>query len=234
MLTSKVLFAGKTDLTSKWTNAGKVNGVPRSSQKPFAELPRLGGRLSLDFVNTVDPREGPRARDFLRDYVDVALWAAEAAAADESTAAGLIGIAAKASGDAEAVFSRAIAVRETLYRIFTAELSGGEPQRADLATFQSELHAALAHLVLERHAGYDWQWDDDRRLERPLWPILWDAAELLSTPELRHVKRCPGQDCGWLFLDRSKNHSRRWCSMDTCGSREKMRRLHARRRAARP
>jgi predicted RNA-binding Zn ribbon-like protein len=203
---------------------------PSSRLAALEELKRLGGRLTLDFVNTVDPREGSRTRDFLCDYVDFALWAAEAGATSKPIATRLIESAA-AAGRGEAVFNRAVALRETLYRILTAEARSLPPRQADLDSFQAELHGALAHLVLERETGYGWGWDDDGSLERPLWAILWDAAELLRSPELRRVKLCPGRDCGWLFLDRSKNQSRRWCSMDTCGSREKMRRLHARRRA---
>ena len=111
-------------------------------------------------------------------------------------------------------------------------MSAGSPQREDLSRFHAELHTALAHLVVKPDDnGYRWSWDGNRRLERPIWPILRDVAELLTTPELTHVKLCPGRDCGWLFIDRSKNQSRRWCSMAICGSRDKMRRLHARRRA---
>ncbi len=203
----------------------------RERRHALGQLPRLGGRLSLDFVNTIDPREGPRAHDFLGDYVDLALWAAEAGATDEANAARLIKSAAKTPSQADAVFARAIVLRETLYRLLGAELAAMPPQREDLGTFQAELHNTFAHLTLEADGGYRWHWDDDRQLEAPIWPIVRDVAELLTTPESRRMKRCPGIDCGWLFLDRSKNRSRRWCSMDTCGSRDKMRRLHARRRA---
>jgi predicted RNA-binding Zn ribbon-like protein len=201
-------------------------------REALAELPQLGGRLCLDFVNTIDPREGPRARDFLGDYVDLALWAAAAGATDETIRAQLVEVAANDPTGAAAVFARAIGLRETLYRILRAEASAASPRQEDLATLQAELHEALGHLVLVADGGYRWRWDDDRRLDRPLWPILRDAAELLTTPELERVRLCPGRECGWLFLDRTKNRSRRWCTMATCGSRDKMRRLHARRRAS--
>ena len=74
--------------------------------------------------------------------------------------------------------------------------------------------------------GYDWSWagrPDD--LARPLWPVARSAVELLTLGDLARVRECPGAgDCGWLFYDTSRNGSRRWCSMEGCGSRVKMRR----------
>lgn len=68
-------------------------------------------------------------------------------------------------------------------------------------------------------------------VESPLWPVGLAAYELLTGPRARRIKRCAG--CPWLFLDQSKNGSRRWCSMDICGTDEKMRRYVARRAARR-
>ena len=66
---------------------------------------------------------------------------------------------------------------------------------------------------------------------RPIWPVALSAAELLMLGDLGRVEECPGSDgCGWLFFDSSKNGRRRWCSMEGCGSRDKMRRLYARKR----
>ena len=60
------------------------------------------------------------------------------------------------------------------------------------------------------------------------------AAELLTSPDLPLVRECAGYDCGWLFMDTTKNRSRRWCDMATCGNRAKGRRHYERRRAAGP
>jgi predicted RNA-binding Zn ribbon-like protein len=81
--------------------------------------------------------------------------------------------------------------------------------------------------------GFTWSLaEEEDDLERPLWLVSRSAAELLASDELERVRRCAGHPCGWLFLDASKNRSRRWCSMASCGSRAKMRRLYARRRVA--
>ena len=61
-----------------------------------------------------------------------------------------------------------------------------------------------------------------------LGPIVWRAVELLETGPLDRVKECASEDCGWLFLDSSKNRSRQWCSMETCGNVSKVRRFRER------
>jgi predicted RNA-binding Zn ribbon-like protein len=81
--------------------------------------------------------------------------------------------------------------------------------------------------------GFTWSWrDDEPQPMRILWSIARSAAELLTGPDLHRVKFCPGEGCGWLFLDKTRNGKRRWCEMEVCGSRAKMRRYHQRRRAA--
>jgi predicted RNA-binding Zn ribbon-like protein len=110
------------------------------------------------------------------------------------------------------------------------------PAAADLARLNAALAAALPHLRLApRAGGYDWVWDgrgDD--LASPLWPILRSAADLLASPDLARVRECDGEDCTWLFLDYSRNRSRRWCSMASCGNRAKARRHYQRHAAQRP
>jgi predicted RNA-binding Zn ribbon-like protein len=202
-------------------------------REALSRLRQLGGALSLDFVNTIDPRYGPRAHDFFCDYTDFVLWAADMNAVDNAVAARLLKVAGEAVDDAGAVFADVVSARERLYRVLVAAIAGSSPEADDLRGLQVALRVASSHRLLEpKPGGYGWSWQDDQHLECPLWPVLIDAAELLTTSDLARVKMCPGRDCGWLFLDRSKNRSRRWCSMDICGSRDKMRRLHARRRSA--
>ncbi|HYN87467.1 MAG TPA: CGNR zinc finger domain-containing protein, partial [Ardenticatenaceae bacterium] len=89
--------------------------------------------------------------------------------------------------------------------------------------------SAVAHLVwAETHYVARWLDASDPRLV--LWPVAYSAGQLLLSPELARLKQCPG--CGWLFLDLTKNQGRRWCSMNMCGVRDKMRRYHRRSRAA--
>jgi predicted RNA-binding Zn ribbon-like protein len=126
-------------------------------------------------------------------------------------------------------------LREALYRIFSAPVEGAHAEPADLARLNDELALALARARVapgEVAAGaFAWTWDasPDARsaLDAPLWPLARSAAELLTSPERALVKRCAGDPCLWLFLDRTKNHARRWCDMKVCGNRAKARRHRA-------
>ena len=127
------------------------------------------------------------------------------------------------SNEARAAFHRAIALREVIYRIF-ANLARMRPPKADDLT---ALHIAgleaLAHSHLfKTSTGFRLDWKNEYPLDRLMWPIVDSANNLLISEEVQQVKQCNG--CDWLFVDRSRNHLRRWCSMKVCGNRAKMRR----------
>jgi predicted RNA-binding Zn ribbon-like protein len=192
-----------------------------------ARLPRLlGGRLCLDFANTVDPRHGPGRREFLDGYADLVAWGRVAGAIDDRLAGRLLSAAGARPAAADAVLERALGLREALYRL----LGGRGAGAADLATLNRELAEAMGQArVLEGGPGLAWSWPEEAAdLARPLWPVARSAAELLTSPDLRRVRECLGDNCGWLFLDTSKNHRRIWCSMRGCGNRAKARRHYAR------
>jgi predicted RNA-binding Zn ribbon-like protein len=126
------------------------------------------------------------------------------------------------------VLSRALELREALYRIFRAAGKGKSPAEGDLAILNSELKASLGRLRIGKDkGGFQWHWKDDAlRLDNPLGPIARSAADLLTHGHaLEQVGQCHGDNCGWLFVDLSKNHSRRWCDMRDCGNRAKVRRF---------
>ncbi len=98
---------------------------------------------------------------------------------------------------------------------------------------QAELTLALPHLrVTWSPAGFAREWErGSPALDQVLWPVSWSAAELLTHGPLDRIRECPGQgNCGWLFLDLTKNASRRWCDMRVCGNRAKARRHYTRTR----
>ena len=130
-------------------------------------------------------------------------------------------------------FERAIALREAIYRVFSAIAKRSLPQTADLEALGDAFVEAMGHVRLRPSAqGFQWEWvKQEQRLDRMLWPIARSAVELLTSEEVQRVRVCPG--CGWVLLDMSKNGSRQWCSMEGCGSRAKMRRQYARKRADR-
>jgi predicted RNA-binding Zn ribbon-like protein len=202
------------------------------------DFPRLlGGRLCLLFANTVEGPIGDAPVDFLGGYTDLARWGWHAGALQETELDQLTAGAEQAPEAAAAVFRRAMALRAAVDRLFRATAHAERPDDRDLATVWDEYARAVAHGRLGPTGdGYDWSWEgrpDD--LGRPLWPVARSAVELLTGGDLRRVKECPGaDDCGWLFYDTSRNGARRWCSMEGCGSRVKMRRHYARQRAGDP
>jgi predicted RNA-binding Zn ribbon-like protein len=199
-----------------------------SQSLPMDALKLLGGAPALDFVNTVDPRCGPAAVDHLGCYADLARWAAHAGVLPLRTARRLQRRAAADGPSAAPVHVEALALRAALGAIFDAVAAGLDPPAGALAEVAAAYRAALAQAVLSAGAGFAWPVGESDDLRAPLWPVLRSAIELLTSPGGAHVKACPAPDCGWLFLDTSRNHSRRWCSMDGCGSRMKMRDYYAR------
>jgi predicted RNA-binding Zn ribbon-like protein len=123
-------------------------------------------------------------------------------------------------------FEQAIALRETLYRLFDAQAEGKQAAPCDLETLNAALAQAPARKALKRSRG-GYEWDVDPRAGTALAllaPVLWSAGDLLAGPRLDRVRRCANPECGWLFLDDSRAGKRRWCSMSACGNRAKARR----------
>jgi predicted RNA-binding Zn ribbon-like protein len=198
----------------------------------MTEMPHLiGGALCLDFVNTVDPRHAPERREYLDSYPALVAWGSHAGAIDVKQGDRLREAAAVQPAEAGRVLRRAIGLREALYPLFSQAGSRPRPERDDLDVLQAEVTGALAHFrIAWSPAGFGWEWDQaSSGLDRVLWPVAWSAAELLAQGPLERIRECPGQDtCGWLFLDLSKNASRRWCDMRVCGNRAKARRHYER------
>ena len=192
-------------------------------------LDLAGGDLCLDFTNTVSSRGAPGEHDYLDSYDDLLAWGAHAGALDGGVAARLGEAAAVRADEARAVLARARALREALYRIFAAHAAGRIPAPGDLALLNTELSRALAQRRIAHAAGaFAWEWEERRpALDRVLWPVALAAADLLVSGELARVHQCENGTCGWLFVDRSKNRSRRWCSMKDCGNVTKVRRYRS-------
>lgn len=188
---------------------------------------RLGGALCLDFVNTVSPRAPAGGRDYLTGYTDLAAWAMHVGIVGRQAAALLQAEAARRPAAAAATFTWAITLREALYGLFAAVAAGRQPVAPDLDTLNAALAAVLPHARLTpTPSGFVWDWEEhDGVLESVLWPVARSALELLTSADAHRIKDCSHHGgCGWLFLDTSKNGSRRWCSMQVCGSHAKVRR----------
>jgi predicted RNA-binding Zn ribbon-like protein len=173
--------------------------------------------LCLDYANSVEWSSEDEHPDVLRTGDSLGRW---------GRGLGLLGDDAKSASEAE--LRRARALRDAVYRLFSSIGRDQEPTRKDLDVLMSNYVEAVEHASLPAGEDFyelDWPARDPRRIR---YAVATDAIALLQDPtRLKRVSRCPGRGCGWLFLNTSGR--RRWCSMSTCGSREKMRRLHHRR-----
>jgi predicted RNA-binding Zn ribbon-like protein len=193
-----------------------------------------GGDPALDFVNTVGGRtaSGGRAMvtaDKLGGYGDLVGFVRRIGLLDDAVARGLVRRSHAQAAAARRVLARAVRLREALHRTLDRSLAGLPSPPSDLAILNREVEASRRQeaLATEGHQ-IRWQWRDARALEAPLWPLVRAAAVLLTSAELRRLRRCGGDGCGWLFLDRSRSGRRRWCSMEDCGNRAKVRRFRRR------
>lgn len=185
----------------------------------------------LEFCKTVGWAERDRPDDELISYQALLAWAERDGVVTPAEAKRLSRRAATRPEEAARVLARAVSLREIIYRIFSAVGEGRTPNRPDIEQLNAFLpEASRRRGVVAAAAGYEWGWleDPDPPLDRVLWPIAYSAAQLLTWGDLERVKLCRADDCGWLFVDSSRNRSRRWCDMSDCGNRAKARRFRQR------
>ena len=195
----------------------------------------VGGRLCLDFVNTVGNwLDANQRRDYLSGYGDLLAWARQAGALSDLEAAKLRSEAERRPDDAAAALRRAVELRDALHGVAAATALGHPAEAGDLARlngFVAELLCASRLVVtgggfaLEREG-------DPTALDRPLWPIVRSAVDLFTSGEVGRVRQCGDDACGWVFVDASRSGRRRWCDMADCGNQAKVRRYRARHSAS--
>ncbi len=196
----------------------------------------VAGELCLDFANTADWHASGSPVELLRTYRDLVTWSRQVGLLNAAAGGRLLHEAGRRPADADAVLKRAIAIREAIYGIVLALLEQRPPAASVLKIFNRELKTAFRHLqVVPRPQGLTWNWiAGSRNLEAMLWPILRSAAELLTSERRARIGQCADdRGCGWLFLDNTKNRSRRWCEMGDCGNRAKAHRHYQRSRVLR-
>jgi predicted RNA-binding Zn ribbon-like protein len=203
-----------------------VATLPYTSQLVVSVTPETiklqGGVLSVDFANTVDWTEDDQeipATDALLEPDSLERWGAR------------LGVAGKPGGLEELELARGL--RSALHHVFSALARGTQPDPFSLSRLRFAYAQAVAAgtLALREDGTFGLEWRDDEP-RRVRFAVAADAVALLADPvRIARLHRCPGRDCGWVFLDMSGR--RRWCSMATCGSREKMRRMYERKRAER-
>jgi predicted RNA-binding Zn ribbon-like protein len=202
-------------------------------EHPEPELFELsGGALCLDFANTWG-NHADEGSDGLRSYEQLVAFARQTGMLEASAAEAFLRSGAGKPKAAAAALALARELRQSVYRLFSARADCRDLPLADVDRINSVLGQALSHRRLERRVGgFDWSWSDfdETDLRTPVWPLIESAAALLTSDDLGRVRECDAEDCNWLFLDRSRSGSRRWCSMKSCGNRAKARRHYRRRR----
>ena len=203
-----------------------------AKRQPEFEFDLTGGQLALNFANTLSRRHHPdRRKEHLESYADIVAFARQSGIVSVKQAKELRDYTARHAGEAARTFRKAIAMREVMYRAFSAIAQGRTASAADLDLMNAFAIEALRHRCLSRtDGGYRWEWQEDSKkpLDRILWEAAQAAADLLTSKELQLVRFCEAPDCEWLFLDHSRNRSRRWCDMNSCGNRQKARRHYQR------
>jgi predicted RNA-binding Zn ribbon-like protein len=184
----------------------------------------IAGHPALDLVNTLDWRfrkEGPE--ELLKSYDDLLRFSEQSKV-----------VTARLSHSATAgprTLKRCWELREAIAEILYARLEGRSPSTASLRTLERSIQAARAHQQLRwKEERLEWDWRESGA-ELPLWALALSASDLMLSEAVHRVRACDNAECRWLFLDTSKNHTRRWCDMRLCGNRMKARRFKAQRKA---
>ena len=189
----------------------------------------IGGNLSLDFINTAGDHLGANPSEYLRSYEHLVSWAVAAEVFSESEKKRLLKIADHEPAKADKTLKKAIKLREILFQMLLATIAEEKYPPELLKSFNDYLAETLKHLRLKQSGGthfFSWNESEDN-LEQIIWVITWSAANLLVNENLKPLKVCADNLCGWLFLDTSKNKRRAWCDMKDCGNRNKLRRFYS-------
>ena len=191
-----------------------------------------GGSTALDFVNTLDWRLRPKPEESLRSYIDVLRWAWSAGLLTGQETHRLLEWAGTHPRQASHELTHAKRFREALAALFGNARDGKRLEDTSLSVLNASVREGAAHRGL-RNAGRsaEWTWQDDPPSPRRLiWAVAAEAARVLTSSEREQVRQCGDAQCGWFFLDTSRNRTRRWCSMETCGNRNKARSFYRRKR----
>ena len=194
-------------------------------------ITRIGGHLALDFANTAGWHASDQRNEWLTSYPEWIAWLRQGKTVPASALAALEAESRRDAARAGRALAKVIEQRELIYRVFTAIAQRVSPTDSDLAAIHGA-HVATLNAAAPRwdRARLTLRWTyDSSNLLSPLHPLVLAAAELLESPRLERLRQCGNDPCGWLFLDQSKNGSRRWCSSAECGNATRVREFRARR-----
>jgi predicted RNA-binding Zn ribbon-like protein len=192
----------------------------------FGAFQWIGEHPSVDFVNTVTWRTYGLRRERFGTFRDVVTWATDAFKLKDSRQLSLF--ADHHPEKAAHAFDRACALRSTLHALFGAVVAGAALPDAELDAFNRMLRSTLGRTSLEGSRRLHWDWESaSNPLVTVTDRVVWSAASLLTSEDVRFLRQCANPECGWLFLDRSRKRNRRWCGLE-CSSQAKSSRYYAR------
>lgn len=194
----------------------------------------VGGNLCLDFINTAGEHLAAQRSEYLKTYEDLLSWAVAAKVFDEEEKKRLLKRAEFEPAKADQTLTKAIKLREILFQILVAVSRDEACPSELLKSLNKYLTEALKHLQIEQaNKSFAFEWkDSEDSFEQIIWVVTWSAANLLAHEDLKFLKLCADNSCGWLFLDTSKNKKRAWCDMKDCGNRNKLRRFYSKNKSA--
>lgn len=205
---------------------------PERRRPPKFEL--IAGNVCLDFINTLDDRTSAQPKELLENYYELARFGEDTGILTPAQLDFLYERVRLMPDEAEEALRRAINLREALYAIFSAVMNKQTAPQLAMDRLNANIHNAALHARLAQHEGrLEWRFDDmTSAFDTMLWPIARAAADLLASSDLALVRACSSPTCQWFFLDTSKNHHRRWCSMKSCGNRAKVRKFYAKKKVS--
>jgi predicted RNA-binding Zn ribbon-like protein len=208
------------------------NSILKERFEKFSKLDLDGKHLVFDFINTIDWRHTEREHEWVLDYFDILAWCNRKELLPENDISKLFDLALKDPQAASAAYDDALHLRETLFEIFIAVIEGLPIDKKIWNFFNNKLSNTMNNAFIDKSGScFEWAFNYGKNpLEFFQYPILKAAADLLIDFDHTRLKKCATPDCGWLFVDNSKNKSKRWCDMESCGNRAKARRHYAKTR----
>jgi predicted RNA-binding Zn ribbon-like protein len=187
------------------------------------------GSLCLDFANTVSWRRSNAPIERLDTVADLASWSRQVGLITRSREQAIIGAAARHARQSSALLRDARRLREAIFEVLGSVSEGGPAPGEAFEQLQDWIHEAIGRSRLHRvDDRYRWKQDQHIDLRDVLHSVALSCEALLRSDDVARIGRCSGRDCRWLWIDRTKNRSRRWCDMAVCGNRTKVHRYHQR------
>jgi len=193
----------------------------------------IGGELCLEFLNTKNGHRCSQFNEYLETYQDILLWSRHTGILSKKGVHMLQESSIRHPESADRIHQKTVLLRYDLFDIFSAVILKKTPPENALDNLTTHhIEGVMDSKLVASTDRCRWTLKSDDAMDRMLRPIVLSAVRLLTDKKLKLVKQCSGTDCDWFFLDTSRNYKRRWCSMEDCGNRFKMKQRYLRKKNA--